>query len=251
MPDSRGAAKRGTLMGMTRAHVKADQSTTATVQMERSVRSAILRFDTALEAIKRQASVSAVHRARAMAHQLVDTLRTFDGLKVPTLKDHCGLIKDTLGQLRDLHVQGRRRGGALVRATQSTLASVREYERQRPTLRTELSQALHVERPDPARLMKRLHKRLRRLTKRIARLPSVPSPHAAHRLRVRIKRAHHAVAILTPTRRRLLEKLKASAEPLGKLHDLDAGLGSGGHTRRHWLARSFSVLRRLSRELAG
>lgn len=208
-----------------------------------AVRAAVRRLDEALEPLFRHASIQGVHQARATARKIGDTLSAFD-VQLPRVKEQAGLLNDAFGDVRDLHVSGVRRGTRLSHATASMRKTMADWERVRPLVDRELAQLVTTESPK-----KLLHQRLRRLEKRIEELPAKVPARKAHRLRVKVKRAHTAVALVAPNEKRLLKKLKNASALLGKLHDLDAGLDTAGRPRKQLLHDITQAIEKLRSEL--
>ena len=194
-----------------------------------AVRAAVRRLDESLAPLARHASIRGVHQARAAARKIGDTLSAFH-IQLPTVKEQAALLNDALGGVRDLHVSGVRRGARLSHATVSMRETMADWLRNRWRVDRELAQLVAKESPK-----KLLQQRLRKLEKRIKKLPAKVPARKAHRLRVKVKRAHTTVALIAPNEKRLLKKLKNASALLGELHDLDAGLGTADCTRKQLL----------------
>ncbi|MBS1148393.1 MAG: hypothetical protein H6Q89_91 [Myxococcaceae bacterium] len=210
---------------------------------QRGLRAAVDELEQQLAPLKRHATIEGVHQARASARRLGDTLSTF-AADLPVVKARAGRLKDAFGTVRDLHVSGVRRGPNLSRATAAMRAAIAEWEHDRPLLEHELA---HWElTASPRKLLRR---RLRRLGKRLDRLPVGIPARQAHRLRMKTKRAHTAVGLVARREKHLLTRLRKAASLLGSLHDLDAGLTDGGRTRAQWVADVRPALAALRRAL--
>lgn len=208
-----------------------------------ALRAAIRRLDAALEPLARRASIEGIHQARAAARKIGDTLSTFD-VEVSMLKEQADVLKDAIGDVRDLHVRGLRGGPTLARATAAMRKTMVDWRRVRPLVENALDHLVATGSPK-----KLLHHRLRKLEKRIDHLPTRTPAQKAHRLRMKTKRAQTAVALIAPRQKALLKKLKKASKVLGKLHDLDAGLVTAGHTRSQLVHEVKPALEELRSEL--
>jgi CHAD domain-containing protein len=209
------------------------------ISAAQALRGSVRRLDEALEPLTRRASIGGVHAARAAARKVVDTLRTF-GVALPVLDEVAGLLKDALGDVRDLHVSGVRKGPKLSRATAQLRRTMADWKCARKLIDRELA---HVVVDASAKQL--LHRRLRKLEQRIEALPARAPPRQAHRLRVKAKRARTAVALVAPSDKRLLKKLKKATATLGVLHDLDAGLLHEGPPRKELVREVAPALAKL------
>lgn len=196
-------------------------------------------LDAELVKVERAPSTANVHQARKAARLLRDAAAALVGARLHRLKAETDHLKRALGAVRDLQLQGVTRASGLGQSLARLRAATKRWRQRRPALDRELTKATS---PSAKRVKRALRGRLERLAKRIARLPSVAPPEDAHRLRMRIKRAHTIVGIVDGERRQLLVSLRQAAVVLGELHDFDAGLRAKGKSRRLWVARATRAL---------
>jgi len=196
-------------------------------------------LDDGLVKLERSMSIGNVHRARKAARVVRDLAAALDGVRLPELKKETDRLKRALGVVRDLQLEKQPRPSALPPALAQLKAAARRWRKHRPTLELELAGAKSISRK---RLARALRHRLARLARRITRLPATAPPRAAHRLRMRIKRAYTIVGSVEGDERQLRVLLGRAAAALGDLHDFDAGLRTRRKSRRPLVVRAGRAL---------
>lgn len=181
----------------------------------------------------------AVHDTRVAVRRLVAALRLLGDGRLRALAKEVRALKDALGPVRDLHVQGAwlsshdpalaRRHAERERGQLGRLhAAVRRFRRSvAPKLAAATAELDREGRFGGPKLRKRLRRELQRMDERTRAALDDFTPGTIHRVRIAAKKLRYALELVRKAvgpagdALRLLESLQAK---LGGLHDLDARL---------------------------
>lgn len=222
----------------------------ATTLMRRSLRQALIEFAGQLDRLEHRVSADAVHEGRSAARKLRELVAAFPSARLGLLKEEAGALKDTFGRVRDLQVKGAPHDAQFDAAVEALYAAVGHWVRLGPALEEEIANASVKGKAGGRRAHEVLRARLKRLARRIDLLGPSPAPRAAHRLRIKLKRARNVALVLAPGETGLARALRRSSGPLGQLHDLDAGLRAPDHPRPELLRALAPRLESTRREIA-